>query len=93
MDEEYRTLQDVCTRINGLWGEITGKHISDQELYVVLHDLSSAITRISFEMTSKLKDIQDMSGMGDTFYKRYARRINIVENIYKAGKEQDADNN
>lgn len=81
--EEYRTLQDVCTRINGLWGEITGNHISDEELYTVLHDLSSAITRISFEITSELKDVQDKTGMGDTFYKLYARQKNIEENAKK----------
>ena len=81
--EEYRTLQDVCTRINGLWGEITGKHISDEELRVVLHELSDAITRISFDMVSGLKDIQDKTGMRDSFYKLYARQKNIEENAKK----------
>ena len=89
MDEEYRTLQDVCTRINGLWGEITGKHISDEDLRMVLYGLSDAITRISFEITSELKDVQDKTGMGDTFYKRYARQKNIEENSHKAGEENN----
>ena len=81
--EEYRTLQDVCTRINGLWGEITGKHLSDEELRTVLHDLSDAITRISFEMIGELKDIQDKTGMRDSFYQLYARQKNIEENAKK----------
>ena len=81
--EEYRTLQDVCTRINGLWGEITGKHLSDEELRAVLHDLSNAITRISFEMIGELKDIQDKTGMRDSFYQLYARQKNIEENSEK----------
>ena len=81
--EEYRTLQDVCTRINGLWGEITGKHLSDEELKDVLHGLSNAITRISFEMIEELKDIQDKTGMRDSFYKLYGRQKNIEENAKK----------
>ena len=80
---EYETLQDVCTRINGLWGEITGKHLTDEELRVVLYGLSDSITRISFEMVSGLKDIQDMTGMRDSFYKLYGRQKNIEENAKK----------